>query len=94
MGLAGLLGSGRTETAKAIYGAQALDGGRSKSAVMPSGSAARAAIAAGIALIPEDRKANGIVRAVRWDNIVLAALPTLSRRASSRIGDRTPRRRS
>ena len=45
----------------------------------------RAAIAAGIALIPEDRKAEGIIPTLSVrDNIVLAALPALSARASSR----------
>ena len=40
----------------------------------------RAAIAAGLAMIPEDRKAEGIVPSLSVrDNIVLAALPTMSR---------------
>ena len=81
VGLAGLLGSGRSETAKAIYGAQPLDEG----VVEIDGTPVRrgsphAAIAAGIALIPEDRKAEGIVAGLSVrDNIVLAALPALSR---------------
>ncbi len=81
VGLAGLLGSGRSETAKAIYGAQPLDGGSVEvdGAAIRLGSP-RAAISAGMALIPEDRKAEGIVPllSVR-DNIVLAALPRMSR---------------
>ena len=81
VGLAGLLGSGRSETAKAIYGAQPLDGGSVEvdGAAIRLGSP-RAAIFAGMALIPEDRKAEGIVPllSVR-DNIVLAALPRMSR---------------
>ncbi len=81
VGLAGLLGSGRSETAKAIFGAEPLDGG----SVEVAGSAIslgspRAAIAAGLALIPEDRKAEGIVPSLSVrDNIVLAALPAMSR---------------
>jgi monosaccharide-transporting ATPase len=81
VGLAGLLGSGRSETAKAIYGAQPLDAGSVEvaGAQIRLGSP-RAAIAAGLALIPEDRKAEGIVPSLSVrDNIVLAALPTLSR---------------
>jgi len=80
VGLAGLLGSGRSETAKAIFGAQPLDGG----SVEVEGSpirlgSPRAAISAGIALIPEDRKAEGIVPSLSVrDNIVLAALPVMS----------------
>lgn len=81
VGLAGLLGSGRSETARAIYGDGPLDGGsvavdgRALSQRSPG-----AAIAAGIALIPEDRKADGIVPTLSVrDNIVLAALPRLAR---------------
>ena len=81
VGLAGLLGSGRTETVKAIYGAQPLDSGSVEIAGAPiTLGSPRAAIAAGIALIPEDRKADGIIPTLSVrDNIVLAALPTLSR---------------
>jgi ribose transport system ATP-binding protein len=81
VGLAGLLGSGRTETVKAIYGAQPLDSGSVEIAGAPiTLGSPRAAIAAGIALIPEDRKADGIIPTLSVrDNIALAALPTLSR---------------
>ena len=81
VGLAGLLGSGRTETAKAIYGALPLDDGAVEVAgeAVKAGSP-RAAISAGIALIPEDRKADGIIPTLSVrENIVLAALPTISR---------------
>ena len=88
VGLAGLLGSGRSETAKAIYGALPLDRGSIEvagAAVRPGSP--RAAIAAGIALIPEDRKAEGIVPSLSVrDNIVLAALPTMSRAGFVRDG--------
>jgi monosaccharide-transporting ATPase len=81
VGLAGLLGSGRSETAKAIYGAQPLDAGSVEVAGAPiRAGSPRAAISAGIALIPEDRKAEGIVPSLSVrDNIVLAALPSMSR---------------
>ncbi len=81
VGLAGLLGSGRSSTAKAIYGSQALDAG---SVIMdgtpvPPGSV-RSAIAAGIALIPEDRKAEGIIPGLSVrDNITIGILPSLTR---------------
>ena len=81
VGLAGLLGSGRTETAKAIFGAQPVDGGRVEVAGRPLRlGSPRAAIRAGLAMLPEDRKAEGIVPnlSVR-ENIVLAALPALTR---------------
>jgi ribose transport system ATP-binding protein len=81
VGLAGLLGSGRTETAKAIVGAQPLDGGRVTVAGRPLrlGSPG-ASIRAGVAMLPEDRKAEGIVPGLSVrENIVLAALPALAR---------------
>ena len=81
VGLAGLLGSGRSETARAIMGALPLDRGT----VLLAGKSVRpgstgAAIRAGIAMLSEDRKADGIIPnlSVR-ENIVLAALPSLSR---------------
>ena len=92
VGLAGLLGSGRSETAKAIYGAQPLDSGAVEIAGRRRSASARprAAIAAGIALIPEDRKADGIIPTLSVrENIVLAALPTLSRAGFVSDGDRT-----
>ncbi|UPK73072.1 sugar ABC transporter ATP-binding protein [Nocardioidaceae bacterium SCSIO 66511] len=80
VGLGGLLGSGRTETLKAVAGAMPLDEGT----VDVDGSDVRsgsvgAAIRAGIVMLPEDRKAEGIIPhlSVR-ENIVLAALPRLS----------------
>ncbi|MDQ1494155.1 MAG: galactofuranose transport system ATP-binding protein [Actinomycetota bacterium] len=81
VGLGGLLGAGRSETAKAILGAQSLDSGevvvRGKSIKVGSPGAA---IAAGIALLPEDRKLEGILPnlSIR-DNIAIAILPRLSR---------------
>jgi galactofuranose transport system ATP-binding protein len=81
LGLGGLLGSGRTETLKAIAGAMHLDAGEVEVGAkrVKSGSTS-AAVRAGIAMLPEDRKAEGIVPdlSVR-DNIALAALPRLSR---------------
>jgi len=80
-GLGGLLGAGRSETAKAIVGALPLDSGT----VTVDGRRVRrlspaAAIRAGMALLPEDRKAEGIVPdlSVR-ENILLAAMPRVSR---------------
>ncbi|MFE5214720.1 MULTISPECIES: sugar ABC transporter ATP-binding protein [unclassified Streptomyces] len=81
VGLGGLLGSGRSETAKAIAGALPVDGGR----VVVAGAPVRAgstpaAIRAGISLLPEDRKTEGIVPGLSVrENIALAALPGLSR---------------
>ena len=81
LGLAGLLGSGRSETVRAIFGTQRIDEGR----VHVAGKRVRtgspqASLAAGTALLPEDRKAEGIVptMSVR-DNVVLMALSQVSR---------------
>jgi len=82
VGLGGLLGAGRSETAKAILGAQIVDSGTVtvNGKQVRLGSPARS-IEAGVVLLPEDRKADGILPnlSIR-DNIVLAALPQLSRR--------------
>ncbi|MFE2754553.1 sugar ABC transporter ATP-binding protein [Actinosynnema sp. NPDC059335] len=74
VGLAGLLGSGRTEVARLLFGADKADSGR----VLVEGepvrlTGPRAAIEAGIAFSSEDRKAEGIVAdlSVR-DNLILA----------------------
>jgi galactofuranose transport system ATP-binding protein len=80
VGLGGLLGAGRSETVRAIAGALPLDSGTVSVAgkAMRTGSVA-AAMRAGVVLLPEDRKADGILPdlSVR-ENIVLAALPRLS----------------
>jgi ribose transport system ATP-binding protein len=62
VGVAGLLGAGRTELARAVFGADAFDSGQ----VFVDGQAVRFdgpadAIARGIGLLPEDRKADGLV---------------------------------
>ncbi|RVU20823.1 sugar ABC transporter ATP-binding protein [Streptomyces antnestii] len=81
VGLGGLLGSGRTETAKAISGALASKAGSVTVAGVPlRAGSTPAAIRAGISLLPEDRKSEGIVPGLSVrENIALAALPRLSR---------------
>jgi monosaccharide-transporting ATPase len=81
VGLGGLLGAGRSETAKAIVGALHTESGT----VEVDGTPVRrnstpAAIRAGAVMLPEDRKSEGIIPnlSVR-ENIVLAALPRISR---------------
>jgi ribose transport system ATP-binding protein len=80
VGLGGLLGAGRSETVRAIAGSLPLDAGTVSVAGRPmrTGSVA-AAMRAGVVMLPEDRKAEGILPdlSVR-ENIVLAALPRLS----------------
>ena len=81
LGLGGLLGSGRSETAKALAGALPLDGGSvSVAGKVLHRPTPAAAIRAGISMLPEDRKAEGIVPGLSVrENIVLAAMPRLSR---------------
>ncbi|HVE78298.1 MAG TPA: sugar ABC transporter ATP-binding protein, partial [Gemmatimonadaceae bacterium] len=81
LGLAGLLGSGRTETARAIFGATPAAAGaihlrgRRLDPRTPD-----EAIAAGIGYLSEDRKAEGIIPELSIrENLTLAALPTLTR---------------
>ncbi|MCY0943351.1 sugar ABC transporter ATP-binding protein [Streptomyces antarcticus] len=74
VGLAGLLGSGRTELARLLFGADRADTGTltvNGQSCRPRGP--RSAIAQGIAFCSEDRKAEGVVAdlTVR-DNLVLA----------------------
>jgi galactofuranose transport system ATP-binding protein len=81
LGLGGLLGSGRSETAKAVVGALPVDGGTVEVGGRPMHRLnPAAAVRAGVAMLPEDRKSEGIIPnlSVR-ENIVLAALPRLSR---------------
>jgi ribose transport system ATP-binding protein len=80
VGLAGLLGSGRSELLHAIFGS---DPGRSGT-IEVSGTkvtaSPRAAMKAGIALVPEERLQQGLISDTEiWRNITLANLPALSR---------------
>lgn len=74
LGLAGLLGSGRTESAELMFGVTAAQTGtaQDKEGLIDL-SSPRAAIAAGLGFAPEERKEDGIVAdlSVR-ENIVLA----------------------
>jgi len=62
VGLGGLVGSGRTEVARAIFGLDHIDSGRIEvRGTAIGGSGVRRHIRAGIALVPEDRKGEGII---------------------------------
>ena len=74
IGVAGLLGSGRTETAELMFGAAPKDTGSvSKDGATLRLASPRDAVAAGFGFSPEDRKTSGIIgdMSVR-ENIVLA----------------------
>ena len=76
VGFAGLVGAGRTEVMRAIFGADPIQAGeirRNGKAVAIR--APRDAIAHGIAYLPEDRKDQGLVLAMSGaENIVMASL--------------------
>ncbi|MEO1090934.1 MAG: sugar ABC transporter ATP-binding protein [Pseudomonadota bacterium] len=81
VGLGGLLGSGRTEVARALFGVDPLTAGEiSVRGVASPPRRPADAIAAGIGFMTEDRKAEGIVpeMSVR-ENLTLALLPKLTR---------------
>ena len=62
VGIAGLAGAGRTEVLRAIHGADPIDAGVIEVAGVPVRIASpRAAIALGIGLLTEDRKADGLL---------------------------------
>jgi ABC-type sugar transport system, ATPase component len=62
LGLAGLVGSGRTELSRAIFGLDPLRGGEIRIAGAPVAvSSPRDAIRQGLYLIPEDRKRSGLI---------------------------------
>ena len=73
VGLAGLLGSGRTETARLLFGADAPTHGELRLREQPVRfTSPRAAIAQGLAFTPENRKAEGLLSSLSvLENIVL-----------------------
>ncbi len=81
VGLAGLVGAGRTDVARCLFGVETPDegtievDGRAVTIATP-----RDAIARGFALVPEDRKSQGLVLiASVADNLTLSAFPKVSR---------------
>jgi ribose transport system ATP-binding protein len=87
LGVAGLLGAGRTELARVIAGADAADAGR----IMVNGKAVRVrsprdAIRVGIGLVPEDRKRQGLV--LPQSVAANLSLPQLSRLARAGVVSR------
>ena len=79
LGISGLVGSGRTELVKAIFGADPIDSGRifiyGKEVQITS---PQSAIAAGMGLLPEDRKYEGLVLKLSVkQNVSMASLTKL-----------------
>ena len=88
LGFAGLIGAGRSEVAQAIFGLDPAATGKVfvRGRALPPGSVS-AALAAGIGLLPEDRKRLGLVLSMNCrENTSLAALPRLVRGGFVRRG--------
>jgi ABC-type sugar transport system ATPase subunit len=81
LGLAGLIGAGRSEVVQAIFGLDPKATGRvlvMGRPIVPGN--VRSALSAGIGLLPEDRKRQGLVLSMTCrENASLAALPKLTR---------------
>ena len=90
VGLAGLVGAGRSELARTLFGLTPADAGdiRIDGALVTSRTP-REAIAHGIAYVPEDRRRHGVIgpMPVRT-NVTLASLPQLSERLAVLSPDR------
>jgi rhamnose transport system ATP-binding protein len=81
VGLAGLVGAGRTELARAVFGLTPVDGGQIllRGEPVRVGSPAEA-IRRGIAYLPEDRRRHGVILDMQIGaNITLASLDQISR---------------
>ena len=82
VGLAGLIGAGRTDIARAIFGLDSVDGGeiRIAGARFKANSPGRA-MAEGVALVPEDRHEQGLaLEASIAENSVITSLNRVSSR--------------
>ncbi|HEW79790.1 MAG TPA: sugar ABC transporter ATP-binding protein [Phycisphaerales bacterium] len=82
LGIAGLAGSGRTETARAIFGADPRDTGKIilDDSVLELDSP-RDAVKSGIAFVPEDRKEQGVILSMSLrENVTMPSLWKISGR--------------
>ncbi|MGH3423267.1 MAG: ATP-binding cassette domain-containing protein, partial [Nocardioidaceae bacterium] len=88
VGLAGLVGAGRSEIAQAVFGVDPYESGivRMRGRTVPKGDPA-AAMAMGIALVPEDRRRHGLV----LESSVARNITMVTRSALSRSGLLTTR---
>jgi rhamnose transport system ATP-binding protein len=89
LGLAGLIGAGRTDVARALFGIQPLDEGTIKiDGREVSVSSPRKAMELGLAFVPEDRQHHGLVLPMSITaNITLPILPRFATGGWLREGD-------
>jgi ribose transport system ATP-binding protein len=81
VGFYGLVGAGKTEIARALFGADRLSGGSIMFKGRRVGGAPQDAIASGIALVPEERRTQGLfTRLTIRRNIPVMNMQRLSRR--------------
>lgn len=94
-GLAGLVGAGRTELLRCLYGLDAIRAGNVRIAGNVSAAAPRARIRSGLGFVSEDRKGEGLAQSLSIaDNLTLSSLRpyrrlgwlNLKRRASAVAG--------
>jgi ribose transport system ATP-binding protein len=93
LGIAGLMGSGRSELARMLFGLDAFQRGQillnGQDVVRPS---PRRSIRRGLAFVTEDRREEGLcLEASIAENMVLVSLPTLARGLLARIDGRQQR---
>ena len=81
LGFAGLVGAGRTETARALFGIDQKEAGEILLEGKPVGiNSPRASVQAGLGLVPEDRKQQGLILGMAiYQNVTLAVLNRLTR---------------
>lgn len=97
LGIGGLAGSGRSELLRILSGAQKHTAGTITvgETTLPSSPGVGKALAAGIALVPEERRSQGVIlSATIQDNIALANIPAVSSLgwvSEGRIADITKR---
>nr|MBA2381991.1 sugar ABC transporter ATP-binding protein [Chloroflexota bacterium] len=87
VGLAGLVGAGRSELARAVYGAAATSAGEVRIGTSPIRGSPAIALRTGVAFIPESRKDDGLLlgRPIR-ENVSLTSLDRLRRFGLVRTG--------
>lgn len=79
VGLAGLVGAGKTELLETIFGARLRTAGTVYLRGSPVGGTPAAAAEVGLALVPEDRKRDGLALQLSVaENLSMASLPTFS----------------
>lgn len=90
VGLAGLIGSGRTEFLRGVYGLEAVRVGKVQVSGKLAGATPRERIQAGIGMVSEDRKTEGLAQGLSiTDNLTLSRLTPYSRWGWLQRGEQT-----